>query len=280
MDYILLDSGNKKKLEQIGPYRLVRPAQNAVWKPVLSEAEWAGVSGIFERDSSGGGFWKWFRGGVASSWNVNLEFFNMLVKPTDFGHLGFFPEQYTNWQWLKKTVSVLNSQPKVLNLFAYSGASSLASASAGANVCHVDAAKGMVDWAKENLKLNHEIPEKIRWITDDVIKFVNREIRRGSLYNGIILDPPSFGRGSQGQVWKMEEDILPLLELCGQIIDKKSPYFILISCHSQGFSPSVLSRLLRDVFSSKGEIQAGEMIINEKTGREFAAGSYSRLLCR
>ncbi|OGV54675.1 MAG: hypothetical protein A2017_19345 [Lentisphaerae bacterium GWF2_44_16] len=280
MDYILLDSGNKKKLEQIGPYRLVRPAQNAVWKPVLSEAEWAGVNGIFERDSTGGGRWKWLRGGVAPSWNVDLDFFNMLVKPTDFGHLGFFPEQYSNWQWLKKNVSGFGAQPKVLNLFAYSGASSLAAASAGANVCHVDAAKGMVDWAKENLKLNSEIPERIRWITDDVIKFVNREIRRGSLYNGIILDPPSFGRGSQGQVWKLEDDIMPFLELCGQIIDKKSPYFVIISCHSQGFSPSVLSRLLCDVFSSKGEIQSGEMLINEKNGREFAAGSYSRLLCR
>jgi len=278
MDYCLIDSGDRKKLESIGPYVLVRPAQAAVWGPSMGNSEWRhNVNGIFERDSSGGGTWKWFNGGVPKSWTVNFDIFKMVCKTTDFGHLGFFPEQYENWKWLIDTVSRMKDPVSALNLFAYSGGSSLAMASAGATVCHVDASKGMVEWARENLRLNPNIPDRIRWITDDVFKLVNREIKRGTKYNGIVLDPPSFGRGAQGQVWKMEDGIIQLLEALKQLVDPSKPFFVLLSCHSQGFSPMVLARILRDVFHEATEVSCGEMTIPEKNGKKLPGGFYARI---
>ncbi len=275
--YRLLDTGDRKKLEQVGDYRLIRPALNAAWKPSLPQTEWDRADGTFERDSSGGGTWQWKNRRVPESWLMEWGRFTLKVKPTGFGHLGFFAEQYRNWDWLRDTIRKFDKPCKTLNLFAYSGIASMAMAEAGAEVCHLDAARGMNDWGRENQQLNPQVPDKIRWITDDVMKFVDREQRRGNKYNGIILDPPSFGRGPKGQVWKLEDSAVELLESCRAILDMKNPYFVLLSCHSPGFSPIVLQRLLEDVFSRKGIITAGEMTVPDGDGRELPAGIFARL---
>ena len=276
MKYILLDSGDKKKLEQVGSYRLVRPALNAFWKPALSDHEWNKAQGVYERNSSGSGKWTWNNGGVPENWIVEWGGFKLTVRPTSFGHLGFFAEQYDNWDWIKKTIASYKDNPKTLNLFAYSGVVSMAMAEAGAEVCHLDASKGMIDWGRQNMILNPQVPDRIRWIVDDVIKFIAREVRRGSKYNGIALDPPSFGRGPQGQVWKMEDQISEWLESCKQLIDESRPYFIVLSCHSPGFSPLTLGRILSGVFGAEGVVESGEMSVPENGGKRLPAGIFAR----
>lgn len=273
--YQILDSGNLQKLEKVGEYILVRPALNAFWQPSLPKDEWNKAVGIYERNSSGVGKWSW-KIKKSEEWTISYNNINFLIKPTDFGHLGIFPEQRDNWEWLRNIVSK-QPQIKTLNLFAYSGASSLAMAQAGAKVCHVDAAKGMVDWAKINLSCNKNIPNTIRWIVDDVIKFLNKENKRHETYDGIVLDPPSFGRGPNGQIWKIESDIIPLLEKCRQILSPK-PLFVLLSLHSHGFSENTLERILKEVFGRKTTVSAGEMTITENTGNKITAGNYARLL--
>ncbi len=273
-EYKLLDSGNLKKLEKIGPYILVRPALNAFWEPQLTIKEWEKADAVFERNSSGGGNWT-FNKKLPESWNASYAGFNLLIKPTPFGHIGFFAEQKNNWEWLNSTINK-TGKLSALNLFAYSGGSSLAMAKAGADVCHVDAAKGMVDWARENLKLNPEINDGIRWIVEDVHKFLSKEIKRNNSYPGIVLDPPSFGRGPKGNIWKIEKDLIPLLEKCRTLMGK-NPKFILLSMHSNGYSPNSLSRILKTVFKGKTEIEAGEMLIDESTGSKLSAGIFARL---
>ncbi len=275
--YKLLDTGNQEKLEQVGKYKIIRPAPVAFWNKSLSKDEWSNVDGIYIRSNKGGGHWEWnIR--QPESWMTEWGGLNLIVKPTNFGHLGFFAEQIDNWQWLKNVISSQKEEMSVLNLFAYSGGSSLSMASAGASVCHLDAAKGMNEWGKKILESNKDIPKNIRWITDDATKFVKRESRRKQKYNGIVLDPPSYGRGSGGQIWKIEEDLVPLLEEINNIIDKSRPFFILFSCHSPGFSGSVLSRMLSDIVGLKPKIEYGEMIIPENSGKLFAAGSFTRHL--
>lgn len=275
MKYALLDSGNCRKLEQVGDIRLVRPALNAFWQPSLAASEWNAVSGVFTRDAGGGGSWEWKKK-VPESWHVEWGGLKFIVKPTGFGHLGFFAEQHDNWAWLRKTVSGMD-KPKTLNLFAYSGASSLSMAQGGAEVFHLDSSKGMNEWAKNNLQLNSSIPDSIHWITDDVLKFTGRELRRDRKYNGIVLDPPSFGRGAQGQVWKMENDLIKLMSTCRDLIDRSSKHFILLSCHSPGFTPVILERIIADVFG-KGIFESGEMTVPESSGKMLPAGTYARYL--
>ena len=277
MDYEILDTGNGQKLEQIGPYRLVRPAMNAFWEPSLSQKEWNDVNGVFTRDSKGGGTWDWKNGGTPESWVINFSGINIIVKPTKFGHLGFFSEHLKSWNWVNDHIKKSDEQLNILNLFAYSGVGSLQMAKAGAKVCHLDAAKGMIQWGRESLEQNEDIPNSIRWITDDVIKFLQREIRRENKYNGIVMDPPSFGRGAQGQVWKMEENINELLELCTQVIDQSKPYFVILSCHTPGFSPIILERLLLKKFSANGRVTSGEMTTPEECGLMLPAGNYARI---
>ena len=279
MKYQLLDSGNKMKLEQVGPYRLIRPALNAFWKPLLPKAEWDKADGIFVRNSSGSGKWTWYKK-VPERWVVEWGSFKLIMKPTNFGHLGFFAEQYQNWDFFRDFITneLGGSQATTLNLFAYSGIGSMAMAETGAKCCHLDAAKGMVDWGRENLELNRDkVPDSIRWIVDDVTKFCNREIKRGNKYNLIALDPPSFGRGANGQVWKIEEDLPKLLNLCNQLIDKSKKFCIILSCHSPGFSPIVLENMLREVFG-KGEFISSELTIPESTGRLLPAGISCRFI--
>ncbi len=272
-EYTLLDSGNLQKLEQVGQFRLIRPALNAFWQPTLPEKEWNKAAGIFKRNSSGGGKWTWKKQ-LPQTWRVKYGPFLLETKPTDFGHLGFFPEQIDNWQWL---TSIGEKLPNLhtLNLFAYSGGSTLAMAQGGMNVCHVDAAKGMVDWARENHSINPEIPDKIRWIVDDVSKFINRELRRNKIYPGIVLDPPSFGRGPRGQLWKIEHHLIPLLENLKKLMGSQ-PKFMLLSMHSNGFSPNSLERILLSLFNNKGKVEKGEMLIKENTGNKISAGIYAR----
>ncbi len=278
MDYKILDSGNGMKLEQVGPYRFARPAMNAFWEPSLTEKEWANVNGTFKRDSSGGGTWKWKGGGVPESWVINFSDVNIIVKPTNFGHLGFFAEHLKSWNWVNEEIKKSEDELKILNLFAYSGVGSLSMAKAGAKVTHLDAAKGMIQWGRESLEQNPDIPSSIRWITDDVIKFLQREIRRGNKYNGIIMDPPSFGRGAQGQIWKMEENVNELLDLCAQVIDTENPYFVILSCHTPGFSPIILERLLLKKFSGKSQVStSGEMEMVEESGQSLPAGAFARI---
>jgi 23S rRNA (cytosine1962-C5)-methyltransferase len=275
MEYRLLDSGNMQKLEQVGEYRLIRPALNAFWSPTLPQAEWNKAVGTFTRNSSGGGSWDWQKR-LPESWLVEWGGFKLIAKPTNFGHLGFFAEQYNNWDWFRKVIPQIPGQVNTLNLFAYSGVGSMAMAEGGATVTHLDAAKGMIEWGCQNQKINSNVPDKIRWIVDDVQKFVSREIRRGNKYSGIALDPPTFGRGSKGQVWKIEQHLQPLLQSCRELIDDSRTFFVALSCHSPGFSPIVLERLACEVFGD-GEIESGEMTIPEETGRLLPAGIFVRL---
>jgi 23S rRNA (cytosine1962-C5)-methyltransferase len=255
------------KLEQVGDYRLVRPALNAVWAPSLTEKEWHEADAVFTRDAGGNGKWS-YRRPLPESWHAEWGGLIMLIKPTSFGHLGFFAEQFRNWDFFRSL-----KYDSALNLFAYSGLGSLAMAENGAKVCHLDAAKGMVEWAKQNLALNRHIPENIRWIVDDVNKFIRREERRGSKYQLIALDPPSFGRGSSGQLWKIESDIIELLKSCRRLQDEDKQFTLVLSCHSPGFSVKVLERCVRQTFGSSGVFSSAEMSIPESiSGNELPAG--------
>ncbi|MBR2344552.1 MAG: class I SAM-dependent methyltransferase [Lentisphaeria bacterium] len=266
-DYQLLDSGNLRKLEQVGPYRLIRPALNAFWKPVLPEKEWRSADAEFIRDSSGRGSWR-NRERIPDQWSAVWGGMVMRIKPTAFGHLGFFAEQFRNWQYFRENCHGMDA----LNLFAYSGLGSLAMAAGGAKVCHLDAARGMIEWGRENLELNTDIPSNIRWIADDVNKFINREMRRNNKYDLIALDPPTFGRGSSGQLWKIESDLPKLLANCLALRKTDRPFTLVLSCHSPGFSLLVLERMVREVTGDEVEITADEMYIPESTGRKLPSG--------
>jgi 23S rRNA (cytosine1962-C5)-methyltransferase len=278
MKYQLLDTGNRQKLEQIGKYRLIRPALNAFWAPTLPQSEWNEAVGTFSRDASGGGTWDW-RQKLPESWIAEWGGFKLNVKATNFGHLGFFAEQHDNWDWFRKVIPQIKGEVSTLNLFAYSGVGSMAMAEAGAKVTHLDAARGMNEWGRENQNINDQVPDSIRWIADDVQKFIAREVRRGNKYSGIALDPPTFGRGSKGQVWKIEQHLVELLKSCRELKDNSKDFFIVLSCHSPGYSPMVLERMLVDVFG-KGETSSGEMTIPESTGKVHTAGNSARLFLK
>ena len=268
--YCLLDSGNFKKLEKIGPYKIVRPSLQAVWDKTNPDL-WNDIDASFTRYSGGEGSWKFFKN-IKEEIIIKIDNINIKLKFTDFGHLGIFPEQYKNWITLSKLPF---SNIDVLNLFAYTGISSLFSSHLG-TVTHLDASKTTVSWAKENAELNSI--NNIRWIVDDVTKFLKREIKRNKKYQGIILDPPSYGRGSKGEVWKIEDDILSLLSLVSEVFDKTNPCFILLSSHSFGFTPVVLENLiksciLKDIDISNFNIISEEMIIKKDSNKTFSLPS-------
>lgn len=274
--YVLLDSGNFEKLEQIGPYRLIRPSPQAMWKPARADSLWTSAHARYHRSSAGGGRWE-YRSELPGKWSISCYRLTMEIRLTDFGHIGLFPEQAPNWQWIQEQVGRKKAPVKVLNVFAYSGGSTLAAAAAGAEVVHVDAARGMESWARENAKLSALDGHPIRWLVDDVTRFIRREIRRRSRYDGIILDPPSFGRGSRGEVWKIEDDLPSLLDQCCQIL-RPSPLFFLLSAHTPGITPLSLENLLADVMGRfRGSLSSAEMVIPEEKGaRVLPSGAMAR----
>lgn len=279
--YALVDSGNGRKLERFGPYLISRPCSQAVWLPQLAKTEWDKAHAIFSRHEEN----KWtYNQQIPDVWQIQVANITFKISPTDFGHLGIFPEQEEFWQWIQtilKTHSHSHKPLKVLNLFAYSGGATLAAAKGGATVCHLDASKGMVAWARENAEFNHLKEAPIRWIVDDVKKFLARELRRESRYDAIILDPPSFGRGSQGEVFKIEEDIIPLLQACRQLLTD-SPLFVLFSCHTPGFSPLVMHHLMVQTMQGlKGELETGEMTLSgHETVFKVPSGTYARWIAQ
>ena len=263
--YSLIDSGDGKKIEQFGSYKIVRPAPTAMWAPRYLKV-WEQADAVYDRNNSEQ--W-WYKAAPLPAWNIDLDNFKMELKLTAFGHLGIFAEQKDNWDWIYKTIANSSSPSNinVLNLFAYSGGSTLAAAAAGAHVCHLDAAKGMVDWARKNAQISGLETAPIRWIVDDVQKFLRREIKRGKTYDAIILDTPSFGRGPQGQVFKIEEHIGPLLELCRELLSE-NPLFVLFSCHSAGFTPLVSHRVVNSVFGQSPRTESYEMLLKSKNEQD------------
>lgn len=261
-NYELLDSGDGLKFERFGEFTLSRPCPQAVWSPHLQH----NADATFNRDE------KWvFQKKMPKTWTVTHGGVQFKISPTDFGHLGLFPEHADLWQWMR---SLIRPKARILNLFAYSGGVSLAAAQEGAEVCHLDASKGMVDWARENAALNHLQKAPIRWIVDDAIKFLKRERKRESFYDGIILDPPTYGRGSQGEVFKIEKDIRPLLQLCKELLSK-NPLFVIFSCHTPGFTPLVMEHLLTQMMP-KGVIQTGEMALQSEGTLPIPSGSFAK----
>jgi 23S rRNA (cytosine1962-C5)-methyltransferase len=272
--YALLDSGGGRKLEQFGAVTLARPAAQAAWKRDKRKT-WSKADAAFDRD--GGNRWAG-REQLPESWLIEVDGIRFKLSATDFGHLGIFPEQRPLWRWIGETVQQHDTrQLNILNLFAYSGGSTLAAAHAGAAVCHLDASKGMVEWARENAALNDLGDAPIRWITDDAIGFLQREARRDRRYDGIILDPPTFGRGKKGEVFKIEEDLHRLLDACEAVLSD-DPALFLLSGHTPGYSAQVLSNILEQRAAKwpAGTVEFGEMLLEGDNARPLPSGAYAR----
>jgi 23S rRNA (cytosine1962-C5)-methyltransferase len=275
-EYELLDSGEFAKLERVGPFRLIRPAPQAIWPRTLPNDDWQRIDAVYHRSSTGGGDWD-FRRALPEKWTIRLGGLFFVVKPTGFGHLGIFPEQEPQWRWIECTVTATRRPVNILNLFAYTGGATLVAAKAGARVCHLDSSRGAVTWARENARNSGLENASIKWMVDDVCKFVRREITRGNRYDAIILDPPTFGRGRKGEVWKIERDLPRLLAECRKLLSPE-PCFVLLGCHTPGFTPTVLENLLAGVFETKeGTFNSGEMLLTESSsGRQLPNGTYAR----
>jgi len=274
--YQLLDSGNETKLEQAGEFRLIRPCPQAVWPRRLPGAAWATVDAVYVRSASGGGQWEYQRP-LPPAWRVLVHDQPWIIKPTGFGHLGIFPEQEENWRWLQRQCAAAGGKMHALNLFAYTGGSTMAVAHAGGRITHVDAARGVVSWARDNAREQKLTDAAVQWLVEDATKFCSREVRRGHRYAGIVLDPPTFGRGPTGEMWKIESDLPALLGLCQQLLSQSGPAFLLLSCHTPGFSPLVLENLLAATLPAAGTLESGEMAIPEReTGRRLPSGCFAR----
>ncbi len=242
-DYELLDATGGNRLERWAKTILVRPDPQVIWKSPRQSHLWTKADAVYHRSSAGGGKWQYFRT-LPQKWTIQYEDLTLIVSPTGFKHTGVFPEQAVNWSWYKKVIGEAGRPIKVLNLFGYTGGATLACAAAGASVCHVDASKGMVQWGKENAAASGLADRPIRWIVDDCAKFVTREIRRGSRYDALIMDPPSYGRGPGGEVWKLEDQIYDLIDLCAQVLTD-NPLFFAVNSYTTGLSPSVMEYMVR-----------------------------------
>lgn len=245
-NYELLDCSDGEKLERWGEYYLVRPDPQAIWSTERKNPHWQTRNARYSRSETGGGSWD--KGRLPESWHIKYRDLTFNVKPMNFKHTGLFPEQAANWDWAMDKISRAGRDISVINLFGYTGAATVACAKAGASVCHVDAAKGMVAWGKENASLSGLASAPIRWIVDDCSKFVEREIRRGKKYDAIIMDPPSYGRGPGGEVWKLEQNLWPFVKLCSGILSD-DPLFVLINSYTTGLSASVLTYISDSIFS-------------------------------
>ena len=256
-EYQVIDCSKGEKLERWGSYLLVRPDPQVIWDTPKTDNGWRKMNGHYHRSAKGGGEWEFFD--LPEQWQIHYGNLTFNLKPFSFKHTGLFPEQAANWDWFSEKIKMAGRPIKVLNLFAYTGGATLAAAAAGASVTHVDASKGMVTWAKENAVSSGLKDAPIRWIVDDCVKFVEREIRRGNHYDAVIMDPPSYGRGPKGEIWKIEEDIFPLVQLCEKLLSD-NPLFFLINSYTTGLQPAVLSYMMNTVLKKyRGTVNAEEI---------------------
>ena len=275
-DYEVLDTSGGEKLERWGKYVLVRPDPQVIWNTPKDDPLWRKYDARYARSSTGGGKWANLR--LPEHWQVKYRELTFNVKPMNFKHTGVFPEQAANWDFIMETIRGAGRPINALNLFAYTGGATLACAAAGASVCHVDAAKGMVAWAKENAKSSGLEDRPIRWIVDDCAKFVEREIRRGRRYDAIIMDPPSYGRGPSGEIWKLEENLWPFVRLVSQVLSDK-PLFVIINSYTTGLAPSVVGYIMDSIFTKRfgGHSECGELGLPVKdSGLVLPCGSTGR----
>lgn len=278
-DYALLDSGGGQKLEQYGPYRIVRPEGQAIWQPALGPAEWNRVDAIFtgDTDEEGMGRWRFPREPLGETWPMRHDGIDYLGRFTSFRHVGVFPEQATHWSHMETLVREARRPVKVLNLFGYTGLASLVAARAGAEVTHVDASKKAIGWARENQEMAGLGDRPIRWICEDAVKFAEREARRGNAYDIVLFDPPAYGRGPKGEVWQLFEDLPYLADLCRSILTSK-PLAVVLTAYSIRASFFAIHALMRDTFAGDGgRVESGELIIREKSaGRALSTSLFSR----
>ena len=258
-DYELIDCGSGKKLERWNNVLLLRPDPQIIWNDTDLSKRYNNINAIYHRSNKGGGHWENLRS-TPSSWKVNYKNLTFMIKQMGFKHTGLFPEQAVNWDFMIDKIKTSNRNIKVLNLFAYTGGATVACLSAGASVVHVDSSRGMVDWCKENVKASNLEDKPVRYLVDDVVKFVKREIRRGNKYDAIVMDPPSYGRGAGGEVWDIEKDLLNLVELCTEVLSD-NPLFFIINTYTTGLSEGVFLNLLKSTVGKKykGEITSEEI---------------------
>jgi 23S rRNA (cytosine1962-C5)-methyltransferase len=278
-EYALLDTGNGQKLEQFGPYRLVRPEAEAVWQPGLPASEWKSADALYKpAPEENGGHWEYHRR-LPERWKMSYKHLSFWVQTTASRHVGVFPEQSSQWDWAEKVIRSVGSKPKVLNLFGYTGLASLSAASAGAQVTHLDASRKVITRARENQQLSGITDLPIRWILDDAVKFVQREQRRGSMYDGIILDPPKFGRGPKGEVWEFYKFLPDLLDACRAILTP-DPLFIQLTAYAVKASAVTMYYAVREMMSSfNGTTSAGEIGLPEVSqGRYLSTAIFARWL--
>ncbi len=275
-DYEIIDMANGEKLERWGNIKLIRPDPQIIWKNKSFPNEWKNANARYNRSNTGGGAWE-YKKRLPESWQVKYKNLTFNIKPMGFKHTGLFPEQAVNWDWMINKIQQSKRDIKVLNLFAYTGGATVACLSAGASVCHVDSSKGMTTWAKENVESSGLRERPVRFIIDDVVKFVQREIRRGNKYDAIVMDPPSYGRGKNGEVWQFENNIADLVELCMQVLSD-DPLFFLINSYTTGISSRVLANLLElNMKNHKGKITSGEIGLPMKNSNlVLPCGIYGR----
>lgn len=286
-DYELIDSGDYEKLERFGKYIIRRPEPQALWRKSLPEKEWEDAAdatfkkekGKTSQDGNDKGVWVQ-KNGMPDQWFINYQYKEMKLRfrlgLTSFKHVGVFPEQSENWDFIYDTVRSLNvSEPKVLNLFAYTGGASIAAKSAGADVTHVDSVKQVITWSRENMDASdlHDI----RWIVEDALKFCRREVKRGKKYNGIILDPPAYGRGPDGEKWILEENIAEIMSLCSRLLEDSNS-FLILNLYSMGFSAVIADNLIKDYFPDVKDRTYGELIVPEKSGKNLPLSIYIRFI--
>ena len=277
-DYELIDCGGGEKLERWGKYILVRPDPQAIWNTPRTDPRWRRPDARYARSATGGG--QWAKKDVPERWTVDYGELTFNIKPMNFKHTGLFPEQAANWDFCQKAIRSAGRPINVLNLFAYTGGATVACAAAGASVCHVDAAKGMVAWAKENAKSSGLEDWPIRYIVDDCGKFAEREIRRGRTYDGIIMDPPSYGRGPSGEIWKLEENLWPFVEMVSKLLSDE-PLFFLINSYTTGLAPSVLTYILETLVTKRygGHTESQELgLAVSSNGLALPCGATGRWL--
>ncbi|MBR4555221.1 MAG: class I SAM-dependent methyltransferase [Ruminococcus sp.] len=273
-DYKIIDTSDGDKLESWGGKVLVRPDPQIIWKTPHKTDLWYKADAVYHRSAKGGGEWE-YRQRLPESWEISYRDLRFVIRPTGFKHTGLFPEQAVNWDLMSGMIRDAGRPVKVLNLFAYTGGATLACAAAGAQVSHVDASKGMVQWARDNAAASGLTDKPVRWLVDDCEKFVRREIRRGNFYDAVVMDPPSYGRGPGGEVWKLEDSVYELVKTCAEVLSDK-PLFFLLNSYTTGLSPSVMAYILNEVITPRfgGSVSADEIGLPvETSGMPLPCGS-------